>query len=42
MVTEQIEIVKSVALQFYKLLQREKSVWNVNKDHVSRQEIIGG
>jgi isopenicillin N synthase-like dioxygenase len=42
MVTEQIEMATFAALQFYELPQKEKSTWEVNKDHVSGQEIIGG
>jgi isopenicillin N synthase-like dioxygenase len=41
-VTKQIEIAMSAALQFYELPQNKKSTWEVNKDHVSGEEIIGG
>ncbi len=41
-VTKQIEMATSAALQFYELSQKEKSTWEVNKDHVSGEEIIGG
>ncbi|KAK2030378.1 putative gibberellin 3-beta hydroxylase [Colletotrichum zoysiae] len=41
-VTKQIEIATASALQFYGLPQSEKSTWEVNKDHVAGEEIIGG
>ncbi|KAJ3962694.1 hypothetical protein N0V92_000588 [Colletotrichum tropicale] len=41
-VMKQIEIAASTALQFYDLPQSQKSTWEVNKDHVSGEEIIGG
>lgn len=41
-VAKQIDFVTSAAHQFYNLPQEEKSTWEVNKDHVSGEEIVGG
>ncbi|EUC39762.1 hypothetical protein COCMIDRAFT_31166 [Bipolaris oryzae ATCC 44560] len=41
-VTKQIEMATLTALQFYQPPQKERSTWELNKDHISGEEVLGG